>query len=77
MGSGSENNDKKDKEPKNPFDFFNSDDERGVGRDKKPPKKPFFSIWFLMPLVIIVLLLINQLFSMESANLKTESRQVR
>ena len=69
MGSGSENNDKKDKEPKNPFDFFNSDDERGGGRDKKPPKKPFFSIWFLMPLVIIVLLLINQLFSMESANL--------
>lgn len=69
MGSGSENNDKKDKEPKNPFDFFNSDDERGVGRDKKPPKKPFFSIWFLMPLVIIVLLLINQLFSMESADL--------
>lgn len=69
MGSGSENNDKKDKEPKNPFDFFNSDDERGGGRDKKPPKKPFFSIWFLMPLVIIVLLLINQLFSMESADL--------
>ncbi len=69
MGSGSENNDKKDKEPKNPFDFFNSDDERGGWRDKKPPKKPFFSIWFLMPLVIIVLLLINQLFSMESTNL--------
>lgn len=69
MGSGSENNDKKDKEPKNPFNFFNSDDERGVGRDKKPPKKPFFSIWFLMPLVIIILLLVNQLFSMDSSKL--------
>ena len=37
--------------------------------DKKSPKKPFFSLWLLAPLVVIIFILINQLMVLNSSAL--------
>ena len=62
----SKNND--DKNQNDPFNFFNfgPDSDRD---DKKSPKKPFFSLWLLAPLVVVIFILVNQLMILNSSAL--------
>ena len=62
----SKNND--DKNQNDPFNFFNFGPDSD-GDDKKSPKKPFFSLWLLAPLVVIIFILINQLMVLNSSAL--------
>ena len=62
----SKNND--DKNQNDPFNFFNFGPDPD-GDDKKSPKKPFFSLWLLAPLVVIIFILINQLMVLNSSAL--------
>ena len=62
----SKNND--DKNQNDPFNFFNFGPDPD-GDDKKSPKKPFFSLWLLAPLVVVIFILINQLMVLNSSAL--------
>ncbi|UTC74752.1 ATP-dependent metallopeptidase FtsH/Yme1/Tma family protein [Treponema sp. OMZ 792] len=62
----SKNND--DKNQNDPFNFFNFGPDSD-GDDKKAPKKPFFSLWLLAPLVVVIFILINQLMVLNSSAL--------
>lgn len=62
----SKNND--DKNQNDPFNFFNFGPDSD-GDDRKSPKKPFFSLWLLAPLVVIIFILINQLMVLNSSAL--------
>ncbi|UTC76918.1 ATP-dependent metallopeptidase FtsH/Yme1/Tma family protein [Treponema sp. OMZ 799] len=62
----SKNND--DKNQNDPFNFFNFGPDSD-GDDKKSPKKPFFSLWLLAPLVVVIFILINQLMILNSSAL--------
>ncbi len=69
MSSKDDDGKKDDKEPKNSFDFFNFDQDSDDGKDKKMPKKPFFSIWLLTPFVIVLLFFANQFLSQDGTNM--------
>lgn len=60
--------DNDDKNQNDPFNFFNFGPDSD-GDDKKSPKKPFFSLWLLAPLVVIIFILINQLMVLNSSAL--------
>ena len=60
------NND--DKNQNDPFNFFNFGPDSD-GDDKKSPKKPFFSLWLLAPLVVVIFILLNQLMILNSSAL--------
>ena len=62
----SKNND--DKNQNDPFNFFNFGPDSD-GDDKKSPKKPFFSLWLLAPLVVVIFILLNQLMILNSSAL--------
>ena len=62
----SKNND--DKNQNDPFNFFNFGPDSD-GDDKKSPKKPFFSLWLLAPLVVVIFILVNQLMVLNSSAL--------
>ena len=62
----SKNND--DKNQNDPFNFFNFEPDSD-GDNKKPPKKPFFSLWLLAPLVVVLFVLVNQLMLLNSSAL--------
>ncbi|AIN93723.1 ATP-dependent zinc metalloprotease FtsH [Treponema putidum] len=62
----SKNND--DKNQNDPFNFFNFGPDSD-GDDKKTPKKPFFSLWLLAPLLVIIFILINQVMILNSSAL--------
>ena len=62
----SKNND--DKNQNDPFNFFNFEPDSD-GDNKKSPKKPFFSLWLLAPLVIVLFVLVNQLMILNSSAL--------
>ncbi|UTC89571.1 ATP-dependent metallopeptidase FtsH/Yme1/Tma family protein [Treponema denticola] len=62
----SKNND--DKNQNDPFNFFNFGPDSD-GDDKKSPKKPFFSVWLLAPLVVVIFILVNQLMILNSSAL--------
>ena len=62
----SKNND--DKNQNDPFNFFNFEPDSD-GDNKKSPKKPFFSLWLLAPLVIVLFVLVNQLMLLNSSAL--------
>lgn len=62
----SKNND--DKNQNDPFNFFNFGPDSD-GDDKKSPKKPFFSLWLLAPLVVVIFILVNQLMILNSSAL--------
>ncbi|UTC67032.1 MULTISPECIES: ATP-dependent zinc metalloprotease FtsH [unclassified Treponema] len=62
----SKNND--DKNQNDPFNFFNFGPDSD-GDDKKSPKKPFFSLWLLAPLIVVIFILINQLMILNSSAL--------
>ena len=62
----SKNND--DKNQNDPFNFFNFGPDSD-GDERKSPKKPFFSLWLLAPLVVIIFILINQLMVLNSSAL--------
>ena len=60
--------DNDDKNQNDPFNFFNFGPDSD-GDDKKSPKKPFFSLWLLAPLVVVIFILINQLMVLNSSAL--------
>ncbi len=62
------NDDDKKKDENDPFNFFNLRDDFD-GKDNKNPKKPFSSLWFILPLVVIGFILINQIFTMQSGSI--------
>ena len=60
--------DNDDKNQNDPFNFFNFGPDSD-GDDKKSPKKPFFSLWLLAPLVVVIFILLNQLMILNSSAL--------
>ena len=60
--------DNDDKNQNDPFNFFNFGPDSD-GDDKKSPKKPFFSLWLLAPLVVVIFILVNQLMVLNSSAL--------
>ncbi|WP_029410424.1 ATP-dependent zinc metalloprotease FtsH [Treponema pedis] len=62
---GNENKDKdKNKNQNDPFNFFNFDNDEN---DKNMSKPPFFSMWLLLPLVVVIIILVNQFIALERA----------
>lgn len=66
--SNEDKNTDKNKNQNDPFNFFNFDND-GSNQDKMPSKPPFLSIWLLVPLIVIILVLVNQFIALEKAAL--------
>ncbi len=65
----SNNDDNNKRDEKDPFNFFNLGNDFDDKNNGKPPKKPFSSFWFILPILVIGFILITEMFAMDPGSI--------